>query len=450
MPLEGGQTMRISTWRLLTVVILGVVFANISVFANQVKLDVSLANPVLVEGKKQTTYLKIGLTGFEMKGDAQRTPANVAIVLDKSGSMQGDKIKKAREAALMVLDQLNSKDIVSVVAYDNNVSVLVPATKASDKTAITAGINRLSAGGSTALFAGVSKGASEVRKFLAKNKVNRVILLSDGLANVGPDSPGELASLGASLIKEGMSVTTIGLGLGYNEDLMTQLAQRSDGNSYFAETTKDLTRLFKAEFGDVLSVVAQELVVKIHCAKGVRPVRVIGRQADIAAGTTTAFINQIYSSQQKYLLLKVELPAGRKGKSMDVAKVSVSYANMETKTTDTLSSTIAARFTDSEEKVADSVDRDAMIAAVTQLATVNNDLAVVLRDKGDIEAARKMLVDNGKFLATNALILESAKLKEYSGANFDDAENLDEASWGRQRKSMRGWQMFNFQQQEAR
>ncbi len=442
--------MRISTWRLLTVVILGVVFANISVFANQVKLDVSLANPVLVEGKKQTTYLKIGLTGFEMKGDAQRTPANVAIVLDKSGSMQGDKIKKAREAALMVLDQLNSKDIVSVVAYDNNVSVLVPATKASDKTAITAGINRLSAGGSTALFAGVSKGASEVRKFLAKNKVNRVILLSDGLANVGPDSPGELASLGASLIKEGMSVTTIGLGLGYNEDLMTQLAQRSDGNSYFAETTKDLTRLFKAEFGDVLSVVAQELVVKIHCAKGVRPVRVIGRQADIAAGTTTAFINQIYSSQQKYLLLKVELPAGRKGKSMDVAKVSVSYANMETKTTDTLSSTIAARFTDSEEKVADSVDRDAMIAAVTQLATVNNDLAVVLRDKGDIEAARKMLVDNGKFLATNALILESAKLKEYSGANFDDAENLDEASWGRQRKSMRGWQMFNFQQQEAR
>jgi hypothetical protein len=61
-----------------------------------------------------------------------------------------------------------------------------------------------------------------------------------------------------------------------------------------------------------------------------------------------------------------------------------------------------------------------------------------------------MLVDNGKFLATNALILESAKLKEYSGANFDDAENLDEASWGRQRKSMRGWQMFNFQQQEAR
>lgn len=448
--LEGGRTMRNSTWRFVTAVILGAIVLSSSVFAKQVKLDVSLANPVLIEGKKQTTYLKIGLTGFEMAGDTERTPANVAIVLDKSGSMQGDKIKKAREAALMVIDQLSSQDIVSVVAYDNSVSVLVPATKASDKAAIRAGINRLSAGGSTALFAGVSKGASEVRKFLAKNRVNRVILLSDGLANVGPDSPGELAALGASIIKEGISVTTIGLGLGYNEDLMTQLAQRSDGNSYFAETTKDLTRLFKAEFGDVLSVVAQELVIKVHCADGIRPVRTIGRDADISAGSATAFINQIYSSQQKYLLLEVELPAGHKGKTMDVAKVSVSYANMETKTTDTLSSTIAARFTDSEEKVADSVNRDAMIATVTQLATEKNDLAVVLRDKGDIEAARKLLVDNGKFLATNAVILESAKLKEYSGANFSDADNLDEANWGRQRKSMRGWQMFNEQQQLSR
>jgi len=442
--------MKNPTTKLLTGIIAGVLVMNSAAFARQIKLDVSLSNPVLIAGKKQTTYLKIGLTGFEMKGDAQRTPANVAIVLDKSGSMQGEKIKKAREAAMMVIDQLSGKDIVSVVAYDNNVSVLVPATKASDKSAIRAGINRLSAGGSTALFAGVSKGSAEVRKFLDKNRVNRVILLSDGLANVGPDTPGELAALGASLIKEGMSVTTIGLGLGYNEDLMTQLAQRSDGNSYFAESTKDLTRLFKAEFGDVLSVVAQELVVKIQCADGVRPVRTIGREADIAGNTATAVINQIYSTQEKYLLMEVELPAGRKNKSMNVAEVSISYANMETKTTDTLSSTIAARFTDSKERVADSVDRDAMIAAVTQLATEKNELAVVLRDKGDIEAARKLLVENGTFLATNAVILESAKLKEYSGANLDDADNLDEASWKRQRKSMRGWQIFNEQQQIAR
>lgn len=442
--------MKNPTTKLLTGIIAGILVMNSAALARQIKLDVSLSNPVLIAGKKQTTYLKIGLTGFEMKGDAQRTPANVAIVLDKSGSMQGEKIKKAREAAMMVIDQLSGKDIVSVVAYDNNVSVLVPATKASDKSAIRAGINRLSAGGSTALFAGVSKGAAEVRKFLDKNRVNRVILLSDGLANVGPDTPGELSALGASLIKEGMSVTTIGLGLGYNEDLMTQLAQRSDGNSYFAESTKDLTRLFKAEFGDVLSVVAQELVVKIQCADGVRPVRTIGREADIAGNTATAVINQIYSRQEKYLLLEVELPAGHKNKSMDVAEVSVSYANMETKTTDTLRNTIAARFTDSKERVADSVDRNAMIAAVTQLATEKNELAVVLRDKGDIEAARKLLVENGKLLATNAVILESAKLKEYSGANFDDADNLDEASWKRQRKSMRGWQIFNEQQQIAR
>ena len=134
--------------------------------AAQVRLDVSLANPVLIAGKKQTTFLKVGLTGFEMEKQARRTPANIAIVIDRSGSMQGEKIKQAKQAARMAVRRLDGNDIVSIVAYDDTVSVLVPATKASDREAILAGIDRIEAKGSTALFAGVSKGAAEVRKFL--------------------------------------------------------------------------------------------------------------------------------------------------------------------------------------------------------------------------------------------------------------------------------------------
>src|SRR5690606_9640008 len=109
------------------------------------------------------------------------------------------------------------------------VEVLVPATKVSDRATIDRGIQRLRAGGMTALFAGVVKGATEVRKFLSRDRVNRVILLSDGAANVGPASAGELGRLGTTLRKEGIAVTTVGLGLGYNEDLMVQLAQGSGG-----------------------------------------------------------------------------------------------------------------------------------------------------------------------------------------------------------------------------
>ena len=249
-------------------------FAGLTTLANasQVKLDVSLANPVLIAGKKQTTYLKVGLTGFEMSGKAKRTPANIAIVIDRSGSMQGDKIKQARNAALAAVSRLNANDIVSIIAYDDTVSVLVPATKASDRATINAGIKKIKADGSTALFAGVSKGAEEVRKFLSRDRVNRVILLSDGLANVGPNTPGALGDLGASLAKDGISVTTLGLGTGYNEDLMTQLAQKSDGNHSFVECSSDLVKIFNCEFGDVLSVVAQEVSITIKCRDGIRPV----------------------------------------------------------------------------------------------------------------------------------------------------------------------------------
>ncbi|MCK5662213.1 MAG: VWA domain-containing protein, partial [Thiotrichaceae bacterium] len=196
----------------------------VSFSTEQVHLDVSLGTPILIAEQKQTVHLKITLRGLPLERSIQRTPVNIALVLDRSGSMHGQKIQRAKEAAIMAIDYLDSQDILSIVSYDDRIDVLVPATKMSDKANIAAAIRRLTARGSTALFAGVSKGGDEVQKFLDKNRVNRVILLSDGIANVGPSSPYALGQLGSKLIKLGISVTTLGLGLGYNEDLMTQLA----------------------------------------------------------------------------------------------------------------------------------------------------------------------------------------------------------------------------------
>ncbi len=205
--------------------------------AKQVKLDVALAQPtmLLCEQPKCENHLRIALKALRWTRASKRLPVNIAIVIDRSGSMQGDKIKHAREAALQAIDRLRDNDIVSIVAYDTSVEVLVPATKVSDREEIKGRIRAIKAHGSTALFAGVSKGAAEVRKFLDDKHVNRVILLSDGLANVGPSSPMELGQLGRSLIKEGVSVSTMGLGTGYNEDLMSKLAIESSGNHTFIE-----------------------------------------------------------------------------------------------------------------------------------------------------------------------------------------------------------------------
>ena len=405
--------------------------------AEQVHLDVAMGHPVVLAEQKETAYLRVAMTGFEMKDPSRRTPANVAIVLDKSGSMRGDKIAEAKRAAIMAIERLRSDDIVSVIAYDSTVNVLVPATKALDRERIASAIRRLQAGGNTALFAGVSKGAREVRKFLEEDRVNRVILLSDGLANVGPSSPGDLAELGTSLIKEGISVTTIGLGLDYNEDLMTQLADTSDGNHMFAETARDLARTFDREFGDVLSVVAQDVTVTINCAAGVRPVRVLGREADIVGQTVTTTLNQLYGGQMKYVVLELEMPPGSAGQEMKVASVNVSYANMATKFTDKLGGAVSVRFTDLPSLVEANTNADVMVAAVHQIGAETNRVALRLRDEGKIEEARRVLMSNAAYLGDNAAKYNSKVLEDYAFTNEAGSLRLDDRSWRRQRKVMR-------------
>ncbi len=408
-----------------------------SLSAKQVQLDVSMSKATLLANKKQNTSLRVALTGFKFAATEQRTPVNIAIVLDKSGSMSGEKIARAKEAAIGAINRLNKNDIISVVTYDSTVKVLVPATKLTDKRAVCRMINGISAGGSTALFAGVSKGAEELRKFIDKDRVSRVILLSDGLANVGPQSPSELGSLGASLKKERISVTTLGLGLDYNEDLMTQLAQKSSGNHMFIERATDLAKIFQAEFDDVLSVVAQEVAVKITVADGIRPIKVLGVDAEVNGQEVIVQINQLYSEQEKYVVVEIEMPATKSGKSRKVADVQVSYANMQTKTTDRLASTVSVNFSDSAAQVEKSINKDAMISYILLCANDCNEFACTLRDKGDIKGAQALLLQNADYLNDNAKYLNSDLLKKRYADNYYQANNLNETDWARVRKLMR-------------
>ena len=418
--------------------------------ASQVGVDVSLANTFLKADQKTNTYVKVALTGFELDAPSgQRPPVNVAIVLDRSGSMEGQKLAHAKLAAKEAIQHLGPQDIVSIVLYDSNVSVLVPATKVSDKAAICAEIDKVEVAGSTALFAGVAKGAAEVRKFLNRELVNRVILLSDGIANVGPSSPAALAEFGASLKKDGISVSTIGLGNGYNEDLMYKLADRSDGNHVFAQEPSQLAGIFNKEFGELLSVVAQEVQVKIECKPGVRPIRVLGRESEISGQEVIVSLNQLYSLQQEYVLLEVEVPAGADGETRDLASVSVRYANLMTKTEDKLSNSVAVRFAKSEETIAGGLNKEVWAACSLQIATDTNRYAMQLCDEGKVKEAESVLLQNGMVLQQQAKDFDAPELLQYGVKNDSDAKNLDDANWWRQRKEMIETQGQNFKRRSV-
>lgn len=402
--------------------------------AGQAQLNVALGQPTLVAGLKQTTFLKVGLTGFVFDSATVRPAVNVALVLDKSGSMSGEKIVKAREAAIAAIERLGPNDIVSIITFDTTVNVLVPATKLTDKDAMRAAIMQISAGGNTALFGGVSKGAEEIRKFFDKNRVNRVILLTDGQANVGPSSPAEVASLGASLKKENISVTTLGMGSDYNEDLLVQLAAKSDGNHAYIKSPNDAVRVFNSEFAEVLTVVAQEVCVKVQCAEGIRPVRVLGREAEIAGQTVYVQLQQLYSNQEKFLMLEVEIPAGEEGRNREVATVSVNYANMATKTTDKLSSTVSVSFTKSVAQAEKNENKVVMVDAIEQVAVHVNEKATALRDAGKTEEALKEFKENAVSLKKAGAKYSSSKLSAYVLDNEEATKNLAPDKWGGYRK----------------
>ncbi len=419
-----------------------------AVYADRVILDVTVSNPYLLADRTTRTFLKIGLTGFRLVSEGERTPVNVAIVLDRSGSMEGEKIERAKEAAIMALNMLDERDIVSVVTYSDTVSVLVPATKVSDRRDIIRMIRSIYADGSTALFAGVSKGAAEVRKFFDQNRVNRVILLSDGLANIGPDSPAALGDLGASLGKAGISVSTIGLGLGYNEDLMVRLARKSDGNHAFVENSRDLARIFEYEFQDVLSVVAQDVEIEVSCSPGIRPIRVIGRDVDIFDNRVLASINQLYSEQEKYVLLEIEVLPQAEGTSLKAVDVTVQYANTVSKRRESLTGKVNLNFTKLEKTVKDNVDRETMVSAILQVATEKNEMAVQLRDEGEVQKARVLLEENAEYLKSSAQAFGSTVLEDYGIMNALDSTMIEsDDTWGVSRKKMREQQFENQSQQ---
>lgn len=419
--------------------------------AKTVSVNAGLATPVMRANTEGTAFLRVALTGFELGDEVQRPPLNVALVLDQSSSMSGDKIERAKQAAIMAVSKLSARDVVSIVTYDSAVRVLVPATQVTDKSRLYNAIESIRANGSTALFAGTSVGADQVSRFLNKEKVNRVVLLSDGMANVGPDSPKELGDLGKALAKKGMSVSTIGLGLGYNEDLMTQLANYSDGNHDFVKDSADLARVFDREFGDAMSVVAQDVNIEIICDEGVIPIRVVGRESTIIGQRVTTRVNQLYSSQQNYVILEVQVPPAESNSERQIAAVNVVYNNMATQKSERKSDLVSVTFSSNNERVKGAIDKVAYESAVEQIANVETQRALELRDLGKVEEAKQTLDSNASYLDKAAKLISSPKLSRQSAESKAEADVVQEDEyWNESRKAIKAKTYKRSKQQERK
>jgi Ca-activated chloride channel family protein len=345
----------------------------------------------------QEVVIKIDLSAIADRKKTRRTPLNLAVVLDRSGSMTGAKIEKARQAAMQLVDRLRPDDIFSFVIFSDEARLIVPAQHVEDKDALKEKIESVEAEGSTALYAGVKMGAGQVTEYLSSKRINRIILLSDGLANVGPSTPHELRKLGSQLAERGMSVTTIGVGDDYNEDLMAGLAEASDANYYYVKDTEKLPAIFDKELGEMLNVAVRDVRIEIICPDGVTPLGFIGRNETFENQRAVVKLSGFTPGQDRYLFLRCLVH----GDQPDVAKVNVNYTDeLDGGSVQTASGTARIDFTDDQNRSDNSLNGVVYAQKQLMLTAVAKDEAMAQADQGNYSAAATILTRQNAALSS--------------------------------------------------
>jgi Ca-activated chloride channel family protein len=209
--------------------------------------------------------LRVGVQGKRLSV-SERKPAHLTFLVDVSGSMQSpDKLPLARRSLRLLVDNLRDGDTVALVTYAGGVRLVLPPTGLEHKAVIHAAIEDLTAGGSTAMASGIQLAYQQALKTLDGDSVSRVLVLSDGDANVGPASHEEILELIRGHVKEGVTVTTVGFGMGnYKDTLMERFADQGNGNHYYVDSLLAARRIFQEQLGGTLEVIAQDVKLQVE------------------------------------------------------------------------------------------------------------------------------------------------------------------------------------------
>ncbi|MES2680133.1 MAG: VWA domain-containing protein [Bacteroidota bacterium] len=269
------------------------------------------AEPVnnFLPDKQGNLYYYLHLQGVNKASNQKtgRVPLNLSVVLDRSGSMNGNKLNYTKEALKYVVKQLHERDILSIVLYDTDVQVFLEPQHLEDKNKLLADIDGIVTGGSTNLEGGIRKGyelVNKVKKLNSAEMINRVLLLSDGLANVGEIDPEALSTITRTYFEnDHISISTFGVGNDYNENLMAKIALQGGGLYYFIYSPEKLPAIFDEELKGLSKVVAKNTTIKIKFPQELSYERTFSFNSKLKKNELEISFNDLFADEQKSILI---------------------------------------------------------------------------------------------------------------------------------------------------
>jgi Ca-activated chloride channel homolog len=320
-----------------------------------------------------------------------RPPLHIALVMDRSGSMAGEKLEHACRCAGWLGGRLRPADELALVTFDDQVRLVLPRTLV-DATRLAAALASVRPGGTTNLSGGWLKGLEQLRSSPAE-ATRRILLLTDGMANVGITDGGRLARLPRRAQDEGVGTTTIGFGADFDEDLLTAMADSGGGNAHWAETPDMAPEIFAREFDGLTRLCAQNVSVEIRPSRDVEVLAILNEYPQVAVpGGVQVELGDAYGGETRNVVFRLHIPFLAELGAVQVARLVLRYVTVgDEVASHEVAVPLVVNAVSASDAAAAAADAEVRRQVLVLGAARARDEAVRLTDAGDARAAHRTL-----------------------------------------------------------